>query len=57
MGVILAASVVATVPVLFLFTFGVDKLVAGWGEGSLKGQKGFFVLPELRVNRADRGYL
>jgi multiple sugar transport system permease protein len=36
-GVILAASVVATVPVLFLFTFGVDKLVAGWGEGSLKG--------------------
>lgn len=35
--VIMAAAVMATVPVLFMFIFGVDKLVGGWGDGGVKG--------------------
>lgn len=35
--VIMAAAVMATVPVLIMFVFGVDKLVGGWGEGGVKG--------------------
>ncbi|MEA5013732.1 MAG: carbohydrate ABC transporter permease [Candidatus Limiplasma sp.] len=36
-GVILAGTVVATVPVLVMFIFGVDKLIGGWSEGGVKG--------------------
>ncbi len=36
-GVILAGTMVATVPVLFMFVFGVDKLIGGWSEGGVKG--------------------
>ncbi|NLV58221.1 MAG: carbohydrate ABC transporter permease [Clostridiales bacterium] len=36
-GVILAGTVVATVPVLLMFIFGVDKLIGGWSEGGVKG--------------------
>lgn len=36
-GVILASTVVATVPVLVMFVFGVDKLIGGWSEGGVKG--------------------
>jgi len=36
-GVILAATVVATLPVLIMFVFGVDKLIGGWSEGGIKG--------------------
>jgi len=35
-GVILAGTVVATVPVLILFIFGVDKLIGGWSDGGVK---------------------
>lgn len=35
--VIMAAAVMATVPVLFMFIFGVDKLIGGWGDGGVKG--------------------
>lgn len=35
-GVILAGTVVATVPVLLMFIFGVDKLIGGWSEGGVK---------------------
>lgn len=36
-GVILAGTVVATVPVLIMFVFGVDKLIGGWSDGGVKG--------------------
>lgn len=36
-GVILAGTVVATVPVLLMFIFGVEKLIGGWSEGGVKG--------------------
>jgi len=36
-GVILAGTIVATVPVLFMFVFGVEKLIGGWSEGGVKG--------------------
>ncbi len=36
-GVILAGTVVATVPVLFMFVFGVEKLISGWSDGGVKG--------------------
>ena len=35
-GVILAGTVVATVPVLLMFIFGVDKLIGGWSDGGVK---------------------
>lgn len=35
-GVILAGTVVATVPVLVMNIFGVDKLVGGWSDGGVK---------------------
>ncbi len=35
-GVILAGTVVATVPVLVMNVFGVDKLVGGWSDGGVK---------------------
>lgn len=35
-GVILAGTVVATVPVLIMFIFGVDKLIGGWSDGGVK---------------------
>lgn len=35
-GVILAGTVFATVPVLVLFIFGVDKLIGGWSDGGVK---------------------
>lgn len=36
-GVILAGTVVATVPVLLMFIFGVEKLIGGWSDGGVKG--------------------
>lgn len=36
-GVILAGTVVATVPVLLMFVSGVEKLIGGWSEGGVKG--------------------
>lgn len=36
-GVILAGTVVATVPVLIMFIFGVEKLIGGWSDGGVKG--------------------
>jgi ABC-type glycerol-3-phosphate transport system permease component len=36
-GVILAGAVVATVPVLTMFIFGVEKLIGGWSDGGVKG--------------------
>ena len=35
-GVIMAATVVATVPVLLMNIMGVDKLVSGWSDGGIK---------------------
>ena len=36
-GVILAGTVVVTIPVLSMFVFGVEKLISGWSEGGVKG--------------------
>lgn len=35
-GVILAGTVVATVPVLLMNIFGVDKMIGGWSDGGVK---------------------
>jgi len=35
-GVILAGTVVVTIPVLIMFIFGVDKLIGGWSDGGVK---------------------